>query len=196
MNIQFRPGEAQDIEQIATIIRETSGGLVDFILKGVVPFVSPLQLLTAQVSQEDSLYHYANCMVAAEDRELVGLLLAYSWHEQRLSSLAKRYLPKKRLEIIQELLESSELDSLFINTLWVHEKYRGQGLADAFIDLACSWAEDKGLTRLSLHVWADNSRALRFYGKHEFEETRRFIFPPHKLLPHTNGKLQMCKLLS
>ncbi len=196
MNIQFRPGEAADIEQIATIIRETSGGLVDYILKGVVPFVSPLQLLTSQVAQEDSLYHYANCMVAAEGPEIVGLLLAYSWHEQRLSSLAKRYLPRKRLEVIQELLESSDQDSLFINTLWVHENYRGQGLADVFIDLACTWAADKQLTKLSLHVWADNARALRFYGKHDFRETRRFSFPEHKLLPHSTGKLQMCKLLS
>ena len=195
MNIIFRPGEAPDTEQLATIIRETSGGLVDFILKGVVPFVSPLQLLTAQVTDEESLYYYGNCMVAADEGELVGLLLAYSWEDQKLSTLAKRYLPKKRLQIISELLESADQDSLFINTLWVGETMRGQGLADAFIDLACSWAEDKGHSRLSLHVWEDNSRARRFYTRHNFEQTKALAFPPHKLLPHTGGMLQMCKII-
>lgn len=196
MTLDFRPAEPEEAAELATIIQETSGGLVDFILTGIVPFTSPHQILTSQVIVEDSLYSFRNILVGVEDDEIIGLLLAYRWDEQSMPSMTKRYLSKKKYAVVEDILNASEPDSLFINTFWVTERYRGEGLADVLMDVAVDWARREDLSRLSLHVWKENHRAVSFYKRHGFTQTRTFSFPEDKLLPYKNGKLQMCKELS
>lgn len=193
MDIEFRPAEAEEAEQIAQIIRETSGGLADFTLKGAIPFASVDSLLQVQIMSEDSPYHYENVFVAVKKQAVQGLMLAYDWTLQQLPEMAERYLPRKKYAVLHELLQSAEEDSLYINTLWVAPDCRGAGLADAFMELAVMWAGELGRSCLSLHVWEQNARALRFYRRHGFTQTRRFEIPAHKLLKMHGGKLQMVK---
>lgn len=196
MNIDFRPAEAEEAEELTEIIRETSGGLADFSLQGIIPLVSPKKLLCFQVMDEDSPYHHENIVVAASSERIEGMILAYDWRDQKLSDMAKRYMRKDRFNVLKDLLESTEPDSLYINTLWVSPTYRGTGMADAFIDLAQQWALESGLKCLSLHVWESNERARKFYHRHGFAQTKRFTIPPHKLLQRDGGKLQMVKVLA
>jgi len=195
MDIEFRPAEAEEAEQITQIIRETSGGLADFTLQGIIPLVSAKNLLQVQIMSEDSPYFYENVFVAARQGRIQGMILAYDWTLQQLSDMAERYMPRKKFKILKDLLASAEKDSLYINTLWVAPEFRGAGLADAFMDLAVMWAEELGRANLSLHVWEMNIRARRFYERHGFRQTRRFEIPPHKLLTMHGGKLQMVKPL-
>lgn len=169
---------------------------MDYILTGAIPFVEPHMILHSQVVTEDSLYSYRNMLVCIEDGEIIGLILAYPWNEQVALDLTRRYLSKEKYRVVEELLSSAEENSLFINTFWVSEKCRGEGLADVLMDVAADWAHKKRLTRLSLHVWKGNERAVRFYTRHGFTQTRTFSFPEHKLLTYKTGKLQMCKELA
>ncbi|MBG0791255.1 MAG: GNAT family N-acetyltransferase [Desulfovibrionaceae bacterium] len=196
MSIEFRPAESEESQRLTSIIQETSGGLVDYILTGVIPFTKPHLILRSQVITEDSLYSYRNMVVCEEEGEIIGLILAYPWDEQVASDLTRRYLSEQKYGVVEDLLNSAEENSLFINTFWVSEKYRGEGLADVLMDVAAEWARSKGLTRLSLHVWKGNERAVRFYSRHGFIQTRTFPFPDHKLLHYKTGKLQMCKELA
>jgi ribosomal protein S18 acetylase RimI-like enzyme len=195
MTIDFRPAEPEESAELTSIVQQTSDGLVDYILTGVIPFTKPHQILNTQVVSGDSLYSYRNMIVCVEDGEIVGLVLAYPWNEQVASDMARRYLPEEKFRVVEALLNSADEDSLFINTLWVAERYRGEGLADALMDVAAEWAAGEGLSRLSLHVWRGNERAVRFYRRHGFVETRTFDFPDHKLLPHKTGMAQLCKEL-
>lgn len=196
MTIEFRPAEPEEASELTDIIRETSGGLVDYILTGVIPFTSPKQILSSQVISRESLYSYSNIIVCEEDGEVIGLLLAYPWNKQVASDMTRRFLSKEKYGIVEALLNSAEENSLFINTFWVSAKYRGEGLADVLMDVAAEWAAKEGLVRLSLHVWEGNERAVRFYEKHGFKRTRSFSFPDHKLLHYKTCKLQMCKELA
>lgn len=196
MDIAFRRAESDEALRLAKIVQETSGGLIDFLLKGVIPFTSPAQILSLQVMADDSPYSYKNIIVAEQDGEIVGLILAYPWDEQGPSEMAKRYLPKKKLDAVGELLSSADPDSLFINTFWVAEAYRGSGLADALLDFAGDWARDMGYNQLSLHAWKASERAIRFYDRHEFKETRAFDIPDHKHLEFKGGMVQLCKSLN
>lgn len=196
MSLDFRSAEPEDAETLASIIRETSGGLADFTLKGIIPMVSPSTLLYMQIMDENSPYFHENIIVASDAGRIEGVLLAYDWRLQRLTDMAERYMPKKRYALVKDLLQSAEKESMYINTLWISPEYRGTGLADAFIDLANEWARSSGLDRLSLHVWEENARAVKFYRRNGFEQTKRFEFPPHKLLKYTGDKLQMLKIIS
>jgi len=196
MSIDFRPAEPEESAELSTIIQQTSGGLVDYILTGVVPFTKPHQILNSQVVIRNSLYSYRNIIVCEEDGDIIGLILAYPWNEQVASDMTRRYLSKTKYTAVEELLNSAEENSLFINTFWVAEQCRGEGLADVLMDVAVDWAVREGLSRLSLHVWKGNERAVKFYTRHGFVQTRTFDFPDHKLLPYKTGKLQLCKELA
>lgn len=195
MDIDFRPAEPEEAAKLASIIQETSGGLVDYLLRDIMPFTSPHQILTSQVLSEDSLFSYSNAIVCVEQGEIIGLILAYSWEKQVLSDLMRCYLPQRRLKVVEGLLSSAEPDSLYINTFWVENKFRGQGLADVLMDVAEDWGRREEYSRLSLHVWEGNKRAVSFYQRHGFSLSKRFKFPEHKLLVYNTDKLQLSKNL-
>lgn len=53
--------------------------------------------------------------------------------------------------------------TLFIDDLCVASSARGQKIGEQLYDFALSYAKEQGCHNLTLDVWADNSRAVRFY---------------------------------
>lgn len=195
MNIQFKPAESEQADAIAEIITETSGGIVDYLLSNLVPGFTPAELLCSAVLSEDNAYCYENVIMAMEDEHHIGLMLAYPGDKHTLPGAARNFLFKRRLDLLKDILMSQDHDSLHINTLWVRNDFRGTGIADSFIELASLMASDYELPRLSLHVWADNQRAIRFYKRHGFIQNKHIPVNHHPLLPHQGGKLLMLKEL-
>ena len=107
-----------------------------------------------------------NALVLRQGDALAGLLLAYPAELHRPPDILRRVVSGRKLRHIAGLLEGACPDSLYINTLWLDASYRGTGLADDLLQCARMLASEQGLTSLSLNVWADNSRALRFYQRH------------------------------
>lgn len=63
-------------------------------------------------------------------------------------------------------------DRLLICDFYVHEKYRGEGLAHELMERAAERAREEGCSELALDVDVDNERALGFYEKLGFETVR------------------------
>ncbi len=55
-----------------------------------------------------------------------------------------------------------------IHSIFVREEFRGTGVADAVMEKALAWLDDKGAATKILHVAAGNERAFRFYARHGF----------------------------
>ncbi len=195
MDIKFKIAEPEQADVISEIITETSGGIVDYLLHDLVPGYSPSELLSSAVISQDNSYSYQNVVMAMSGYEPAGLVLTYPWDKHYLPHSARNFFIKKRLETFKGILNSLEVESLHINTLWVSEDFRGTGLADSFIDLTASLALEYNLYWLSLHVWADNQRAIKFYKRHGFIQTKHIPIKTHPLLPHQGGKLLMQKEL-
>ena len=196
MNFEFRWAEPEDAKTLTNIIRETSGGLVDYILSGIVPRTTPAQILYTQVIDESGIYGYNNSYLSvSSDGEIIGVLHAYDWTEQKSSILMESFIPQERLAIIKSLMNSADCDSLFISTFWVAPFHRGGELADLLMELAIGAAKAKHFKRLSLHVWAENDRAVEFYGRHGFNKVKDFVFPESQYWQHGVRKLQLCKEL-
>jgi ribosomal protein S18 acetylase RimI-like enzyme len=58
----------------------------------------------------------------------------------------------------------------YVAVLAVTEAAEGRGIGRALMAAAEHWAQERGLTRLSLEVFAGNRRAREFYAKQGFEE--------------------------
>jgi GNAT superfamily N-acetyltransferase len=62
-----------------------------------------------------------------------------------------------------------------VEALYVAEKWRGSGLADALLTRACDWAESIGQSVVQLYVTTGNERAIRFYQHEGFGETQAIM---------------------
>jgi GNAT superfamily N-acetyltransferase len=57
--------------------------------------------------------------------------------------------------------------------MWVEQRFRGSGVADALVADVVDWARDNGFQQLELGVTEGNETALKLYLRHGFESTGR-----------------------
>lgn len=63
------------------------------------------------------------------------------------------------------------VESLYeASSMWVNDKYRGEGIGTKLISRFESWAKEKGATRLKVVVSAKNEGAINLYRKTGFED--------------------------
>jgi GNAT superfamily N-acetyltransferase len=59
-------------------------------------------------------------------------------------------------------------------SMWVQERFRGSGVADALVEDAVQWARDKGFAQIELGVTEGNEGARKLYLRHCFAPTGEF----------------------
>ena len=91
-----------------------------------------------------------NFIVAEVDEIVVGLLFFYVYHRENDSSVTR--------------------DVLFVDSMAVHEDYRGQGIGHALFDYVRVVAKEKHIAAIELSVNAKNADAMAMYRKYGFGE--------------------------
>ena len=66
--------------------------------------------------------------------------------------------------------------ALELHRLYLHQRAKGAGVADALIQETIAWARAKGAPALYLSVWENNERAQRFYRRYGFEDFSEWDF--------------------
>ncbi|NDY56489.1 GNAT family N-acetyltransferase [Desulfovibrio sulfodismutans] len=196
MPLSLRQADPEDASAIARIIREVSAGVADFLLHRVSLAVSVNRLLATLVMEPGNPFSYENALLLEHDGRLAGLLLAYPWNRHGYPDILQRLVAHKRLEMLDGMLRTADAQSLYINTLWVDEALRGTGTAGDLLECATLMAKDNGLPRISLHVWNDNARAMRFYLRHGFTVARHYDVPRYRQLQHDGGFSHMTLVLA
>ncbi|NBI27503.1 GNAT family N-acetyltransferase [Chengkuizengella sp. YPA3-1-1] len=59
----------------------------------------------------------------------------------------------------------------FIYDFFIYEEYQGKGFGKSSLLALDMLAKDKGIKKISLHVFAHNKRAIQLYEKMDFEAT-------------------------
>ena len=91
-----------------------------------------------------------NFLVAEFDGKVVGLLFFYVYHRENDTSVTR--------------------DVLFVDSMAVHEDFRGQGVGRALFDYVKAMAAEKHIDALELSVNAKNTDAMAMYRKYGFSE--------------------------
>jgi ribosomal protein S18 acetylase RimI-like enzyme len=63
-----------------------------------------------------------------------------------------------------------------LHQLYLHERGKGTGAAQALMDWAIASARARGVARIVLSVYVDNHRAKRFYARYGFREIGKYEF--------------------
>lgn len=192
--ITYRLALREEGHAIADLICQAGGGLYEFLLDDLIPLLSAPDIVAWGVGMEASPFSYENCWVAASASRIVGVVNVFP------ADLINRenYYPvgADRFDFIRPMLELQAWGSMLLNAIAVTDGYRGRGIGEQLINWAETHTLKSGLTRLSLHVWADNTEAIRLYKSAGFVELGVAKVPPHPKLPHQGGSILMQKSLA
>ncbi len=195
MNVHYRQGEKDDSNRIAELDYIASGGAMEYLFHDLVPNMSATQILSNGLEQDVYPHTFRSCIVAEFDQKIIGMALSYPAHFHCITEELVNFLPPDRLERFREFYSSRVEGSYFLDAMAVDEKCRGKGIGKSLLEYTKVKARNESYTELSLIVFADNVRAIRFYEQHGFKGIKNIQLERHRLIPHEGGcTLMKCAL--
>jgi len=195
MNITYRTGRREDCLKLAEFIYIASDGVVEFLFRDFIPGRSPQQIVAHNIDKDTGHYTYKNTVVAENGRNVVGVSFFYPSRYHVISNEMRQFFPEDRLEHLKHVLSGRVENSLYIDTLCVDEKFRGNGIGGKLISMTKKKAAEEGSNALSLIALADNTNAHRLYYRCGFEIVSNVEMASHELIPHEGGAYLMCCLI-
>jgi hypothetical protein len=80
--IKYRPAEKEDSLKLAQLINTASDGVVEYLFQGLVPALTPVQIVARNLENDNYPHSYKSAVVACDGNDLVGMALSYpsSYH--------------------------------------------------------------------------------------------------------------------
>jgi len=188
--MRIRLATKDDAKIIAELSLIADGGIAEYLLTGVVPNLTPLQMMRFQFSNKELPFTYRCCYLAEHDGNILGLAHIYSNELNKLPSPTNRTPPVlfERLNYISAFLHKNAIqNSLYLNSLAVFEKYRGKGVGKKLLDFVIKNAKKKKFSSVLLHVWSDNVKAIDLYQQTGFNIIEHIDIQRQPFLPHDGG---------
>jgi ribosomal protein S18 acetylase RimI-like enzyme len=167
----------------------SSDGVADYIwsqLQPDHPGLSPVEIGTRRYQRENTAFSYQNCLVAEHQGEVIGMMHAFVIEPQDGPAPAREVDP-----VLRPYAELEEPGSLYISSLSVAPRHRGQGLGRRLLAAARERARRLGCPSLSLICLDQNQGAKRLYEREGFTTIDRRDVVPHPLIHATGTALLM-----
>ncbi len=189
--IIFREGRKEDSNRIAELDDIASEGALDFLFHGLIPGMTPVQVVANGLENDHYPHSYRSTIVAEKNGTIIGMSLSFPSEYHTITDELRNFLPADRLEHFRDFFSSRVEDSYFLDALCVEKKYRNRGIGRELIQRTINKAGKDGFKSISLIVFADNETALRLYKRIGFETVKHIDLKPHPLIPHEGGCLLM-----
>jgi ribosomal protein S18 acetylase RimI-like enzyme len=187
--VEYRPATPEDSATMAELIRIAAGGVVDFLFHDLIQGVTPVQILANGLKRDNPTHSFRNAVMAVSDQEVIGVALSYPSEYHGVSEALKNFVPPDRLDHLAAFYEARVEKSLYLDSLAVFDRFRGQGVGGRLISLTKEKALAAGYDKVSLIALADNAPALSVYRQHGFEVVADIPIEPHEFIPHQGGSL-------
>ena len=159
---------SDNLEQVAELIYKTDPYIYPYWFKKFKDWKS---VLVEQIKQEGSLFNFKNIIVALNENNVVGILVALntqtdlSFDYNVLTKVNKNfsYTIKKYLNNIKDYIQDN---TIYIPNICVDEKFRKQKVATNLIKFVKKKNPNKSL---SLHCLSNNAPAVNLYLKSNFK---------------------------
>jgi len=194
--LTFRMAELEDCELMASWIVEASGGIMNYLLGDLLEEGSPVALVGLAVCDENATVGYPNILVAQLRSKLAAALVGYDSSRYGLPDTLSSFVPKDRIQGLGQLMCSPLPPGFYLQTVIVNSCFRRMGLGEKLLQQAGLWASALGFSNLLLHVWQDNTAAIRLYKKAGFEILQEIVIPDRVKIGHSANKWLMRKQLT
>jgi len=187
MDIIYREGNIEDCDKIAQGIDLASGGIIEFLFHGLLKDYTADQVMSNVLRDEKGYETYKNAIVAEYENEVIGIVYSYPAKYHGISEETRTFFPQERLEFLADFFNSRVENSLFLDSIYVDEKFRGLGVGSKLIQLTKEKAKKQGFSQLSLMVMNSNSVARRSYERNAFTIVKHVDVKEHPLIPNKGG---------
>lgn len=193
MDITYRAARYEDCSEIAKLMDLASGGIIDFLYHGLFEDIEPAEFVKKNLQSAQDPYNYNSAIVADLDGTVVGACYSYPSSYHGLSDNSRSTLPVERLACFNDFFNARVKNSWFIDSFAVNPSMQGSGIGKKLLDMTIEKARKENFSIISLMVFADNEKALRFYFKNNFEVAQKIRLDRQELMPHDGGCLLMKK---
>lgn len=187
MDILYRVGKVEDSAKIGEGIDKASGGILEFLFHDLVDNQTPGQVMTELLRGQVGNESYENAIVAEYENEVIGIVYSYPSKFHEISEETRKFFPGDRLRFLADFYNSRVDDSLFLDSIYIDEKFRGHGIGKKLIELTKEKAKNMGYKQLSLMVMSDNHIARRAYERSNFTIVKHINVKEHWLIPNKGG---------
>lgn len=189
--LNLRPARPEDAKLLGEMLVEASGGIFEALLDGLMPGVTPAQMMAESAREPEGSFSYRQTTVVEIDGVAAGSLTAFP--ADQFGSETSDLIPPERLFYLEPIRSMLDRDSWYIAALAIREEQRRRHLAGRLLQATFGEARTRGFPRISLHVWTANLTALGLYLRLGFVETGSAEVPPHPLLRHGTSILALSR---
>jgi ribosomal protein S18 acetylase RimI-like enzyme len=191
MEINYRSGEKKDCAKLSELINIASHGVVDYLFGGLIPGMTPIQIIAHNLESDHYPFSYKSAVVAIDKNDMVGMALSYPACYHKITDEMRSFFPADRLRHFYEFYSSRVENSWYLDALCVIKSHRKNGIGEKLISLTKEKAIENGYNTLSLIVFADNMTAIPFYESVGFTIAKRVELQGNKFIKHKGGCLLM-----
>ena len=180
------PGDAYALAELAIL---GGDGIYEFLLEDMAPKEMLAGLMARSIRENDGVYSWRNCYVAADRGTVVGMihgLPAALLREERLDSL-----PPERVQVLEPIDQAQDWESFLVNSVAVRGPFRKREVGAQLLGWAVRRARASGFARVTANVWQDNPAARSLFQKLGFQVSRHVEVPQSLGLSHAGGSLLM-----
>jgi ribosomal protein S18 acetylase RimI-like enzyme len=186
MNYELRPATKADSRRIAELYRISSDGVADYIwTKLAAPGEDILDVGRRRYEREGTPFSYQNCRMIEQDGRIIGMLVAFPM------TVDPEYVETDPVLVPYSVLEEDA--SYYVCGMAVEAAYRGRGIGTELLAEAERACRARGLRKLSLIVFEQNTGAKRLYERSGYVEKLRHPVVAHPLIHYTGDALLMVK---
>lgn len=187
LDLSIRRANATESNQLADLARLADGNTLSFIARGINPMADVGAIYRDMLAELEGIYSYRNCLVAELDGNVIGMANAFTARliENELAG-AKITAREKHLLARTEL---NDPQSYLLNSIAIMPAYQRRGIGTRLVEAVAAEALEQKFSSITLHVWADNTKAIAFYQKLGFKMDGHAAIPWHPELPHFGGSL-------
>ena len=195
MNIPhtIRPAVKEDCLTIAKLYSISSDGVADYIWTQLAAEGEDIfQVGKRRYEQEDSSFSFRNCTVVEKDGHIIGMLVAFPMYSPTTDdSLAGQ----EQDPVLAPYSKLEEYDSYYVCGVALFPEFRGAGIGKQLMQMAEDNCRQRGLNKLSLIVFEQNTGAKRLYDSLGYTVVMEEEVVPHPLIHYTGKALLMVKQL-
>lgn len=191
MNVHYRAARKEDSYRIAELDYIASGGASEYLFHNLVPNSTPVQVIAYGLENDFYPHSYRSAIVAEINNEIIGMSLSFPSEFHCVNDEMRKFFPSDRLEHFKEFFSARVDNSYLIDAISVDKEYRNKDIGDKLLQKTIEKAHNEAFSLLSLLVFADNNKAIKFYKAHGFTIVRKVELKEHELIPHKGGCLLM-----
>lgn len=193
--LTLTPATPEQKSAVVPLMQAAGCGMFEFLMNNIVPFINVKTILPMIYGRDDNILSYRYIQIATLDQDVVAALSVFPIEQRVLSPLLKEHVPADRLAHLMPFFESKWDNSLYINLISVVPSHQNQGIGTYLLKQAEQLARSRQLSALSLHVWADHTRAITLFERAGFVAKETLAIPSHPRLAHEGGMLLFVKAL-